>query len=128
MCTGVSLHIIEPAGFRLDDRNLKRSGMDYLELATLTRHISWNSFCKWQMETSRRVVLLTTRAYENYTGFDFRDDDLLLLGRESSGVPQNVHNYAAHRIGIRMAENARSLNIAIAGAMVLGEALRQTRN
>lgn len=122
-CLGVPVDIIEPCGFAFTDKSLKRAGMDYLERATIHRHDSWAKFLESQ--GSARIILLSTKAAEPYTGFNFAEDDILLLGRESAGVPDEVHARADARVLIPMAEGARSLNVAIAGAMVLGEALRQ---
>jgi tRNA (cytidine/uridine-2'-O-)-methyltransferase len=126
-CTGTTLHIIEPAGFRLDDTALKRAGMDYLELASLARHLDWDGFQSWRRTTRRRLVLMSTKAETSLWDLAFRADDLILLGRESGGVPEQVHEAANHRLTIPMAEGARSLNVALAGAMALGEAMRQTK-
>ncbi|OAP42621.1 tRNA methyltransferase [Sinorhizobium glycinis] len=125
-CLGLAVDIIEPAGFDLSDRNLKRAGMDYIASVTLTRHLNWERFETWRAESSRRLVLASTRAAEPYTRFAFRDDDILLFGRESAGVPDHVHDRADARIFIPMAPGQRSLNIAIATAMIVGEAMRQT--
>lgn len=122
-CLDVGVDIVEPCGFLLDDRRMRRAGMDYLELAALTRHSSWSAF---RPTVTGRLVLLTTRAEQAYTGFDFRPDDVLLLGRESDGVPAHVHAAADARIRVPMRPNARSLNVALAAAIVLAEALRQT--
>jgi tRNA (cytidine/uridine-2'-O-)-methyltransferase len=123
VCLGVAVDIIEPCGFVLSDRRLKRAGMDYLAAASLTRHISWEAF----REAHRgRLVLLTTKGPEAYHRFRFRPDDTLLLGRESAGVPDEVHGAAAARLRIPLRPGQRSLNVALAAAMVLGEALRQT--
>ena len=122
-CLNVGVDIIEPCGFLLTDKGLKRAGMDYLELASLRRHTSWERF---QAERPPgRLVLLTTRAAQPYSGFAFAPDDTLLVGRESAGVPQAVHEAADARLLIPMAAGARSLNVSQAAAMVLGEALRQ---
>lgn len=126
-CLGVSVDIIEPAGFDLSDRNLKRAGMDYLASVTLTRHVSWTHFENWRATTGRRLVLASTKAAEIYYDFAFRPDDILLFGRESAGVPDTVHDLADGRILIPMVEGQRSINIAMSAAMVAGEALRQTR-
>jgi tRNA (cytidine/uridine-2'-O-)-methyltransferase len=123
-CLGVPLDLIEPAGFLLGDRRLKRVGMDYLELLDLTRHRSWAAFLEHRRPG--RVILLTTRAPLPYHRFVFEPDDILLLGRESAGVPEEVHATADARLRIPLREGARSLNVALATAMVLGEALRQT--
>ncbi|MFD1696314.1 tRNA (cytidine(34)-2'-O)-methyltransferase [Roseibium aestuarii] len=125
-CLGRTVHLIEPAGFPLSDKGLKRAGMDYLDQAALVRHMSHAHFEAWRLSEGRRLVLLTTRSDLPYTDFTFRTDDLLMLGRESSGVPEAVHDGADARITVPMRPETRSLNVAIAGAMVLGEALRQT--
>lgn len=127
-CLGLQLHIIEPAGFRLDDKNLKRAGMDYVELAALTRHVSWEAFEEWRGEQGARLLLLTTKGAVPYTEIDFRPSDILLFGRESSGVPESVHGAADARLVIPMQDGARSLNIALSASMVAGEAIRQTAN
>ncbi len=123
-CLDVPLHLIEPFGFVWDDARLRRAGMDYREMAKVDRHVSWDAFlCS---RASGRLVLLTTKASTAYTDFSFESDDILLLGRESAGVPESVHRLADAEIKIPMAVGARSLNVAVATAMVLGEALRQT--
>lgn len=122
-CLGVPVDIIEPCGFVLSDRRLRRAGMDYIAAATLVRHPSWESF---QAGRQGRLVLLTTRAPLAYYRFRFRPDDTLLLGRESAGVPEPVHGAAEARLRIPLEAGQRSLNVAVAAAMVLGEALRQT--
>ncbi|MBF0248743.1 MAG: tRNA (cytidine(34)-2'-O)-methyltransferase [Alphaproteobacteria bacterium] len=125
-CLGVGVDVIEPCGFVFSDRHLKRSGMDYLGQARLERHISWEAFrALRQRDEGRRLVLLTTRGAIPYTEFRYRPGDILLLGRESAGVPDDVHAAADARVVIPMAPGARSLNVAVAAAMVLGEALRQ---
>lgn len=125
-CLGVKLHIIEPAGFRLDDTALRRSGMDYIELASMTRHLDWAAFETWRGEQERRLVLLTTKTERSYLEFEFLPDDLLMLGRESSGVSDEVAKTVDHAVTIPMKGEARSINMALSGAMVLGEALRQS--
>ena len=125
-CMNINLHVVEPAGFRLDDKSLKRAGMDYLEMANLVRHESWERFEAWRLEQARRLILLTTKTKQDYLDFEFLPGDLLMLGRESSGVPDHVHNTANAKITIKMHAEARSLNVAISGAIVLGEALRQS--
>jgi tRNA (cytidine/uridine-2'-O-)-methyltransferase len=124
-CLGVALDLIEPAGFLLGDRRLKRAGMDYLARLDLTRHRSWATFLK-RRPPRHRLILLTTRAPVPYHRFVFEPDDILLLGRESAGVPDDVHAAADVRLRVPMQQGARSLNVALAAAMVLGEALRQT--
>ncbi len=125
-CLGTHLHIIEPAGFRTDDSNLRRAGMDYRDLARITRHADFNAFAAFARQENSRVILLSTRATLPYDRFDFRPDDIIMLGRESSGVPDRVHDEVEARLLIPMEPQARSLNQAICAAMVLGEALRQT--
>lgn len=125
-CLGLAVDIIEPAGFDLSDRNLKRAGMDYIAAVTMTRHVNWERFETWRSSTGRRLVLASTKAAVPYTRFMFKPDDILLLGRESAGVPDQVHERADARILIPMAPGQRSLNIAMAGAMIVGEAIRQT--
>ena len=126
-CMGVGVDIIEPTGFRLDDKTLKRAGMDYLELASLTRHASWEAFEDWRSREQPRLILITTKAANSYTDFSFRSDDILLFGRESAGVPDDVHNIADERLLIPMVKEARSLNLALSVSMVMGEVIRQAR-
>ncbi|WFU04088.1 tRNA (cytidine(34)-2'-O)-methyltransferase [Rhizobium sp. CB3171] len=125
-CLGLGVDIIEPAGFDISDRNLKRAGMDYLATVTLTRHVNWERFEDWRAESRRRLVLASTKAGERYTDFTFRADDILLFGRESAGVPDHVHEKADGRILIPMVAGQRSINVAMSAAMISGEALRQT--
>jgi len=125
-CMGVKVHIIEPAGFRLDEKAFRRAGMDYLDQATMQRHLNWQAFEDWRRHEARRFVLLTTKSQTAYTNFAFQSNDLIVLGRESSGAPDAVHDTADARLNIPMNGDARSLNVALSGAMVLGEALRQT--
>jgi tRNA (cytidine/uridine-2'-O-)-methyltransferase len=121
-CLGVAVDIIEPCGFLLGDRRLKRAGMDYLNAVELRRHDSWTAFAAARRG---RLVLLTTQASLAYHRFGFRADDTLLLGRETAGVPETVHRAADARLVIPLRRGLRSLNVALAAAMVLGEALRQ---
>ncbi len=125
-CLRVNVHLIEPAGFPISDSALKRAGMDYLERAAMTRHTSFRDFDAWRTSENRRLVLLTTKAALPYTDFSFRPGDILMTGRESSGVPETIHALADARVTIPMAEGMRSLNVAVSAGMVLGEALRQT--
>lgn len=124
-CLGLDVDIIEPAGFPLSDRALKRAGMDYLEMADLTRHVDWHAFEDWRKAGARRLVLLSTKAAIPYTSFRFASGDILLFGRESAGVPDPVHQAADARLTIPMQGAARSINVALSVAMVAGEALRQ---
>ncbi|MBI1778083.1 MAG: tRNA (cytidine(34)-2'-O)-methyltransferase [Proteobacteria bacterium] len=123
-CLAVPVDLVEPAGFVLDDRRLRRVGMDYVDQVRLLRHTSWQRFL--EARPPGRLVLLTTKAAQAYTDFAFAEGDALLLGRESAGVPASVHALADARIKVPMQPLSRSLNIAVAAAMVLGEALRQT--
>lgn len=123
-CMGVAVDIIEPCGFVFTDRGFRRAGMDYLHQADVRRHASWNAFLENRLPG--RIVLLTTRSSEPYASFAFLPDDVLLLGRESAGVPDDVHTRADARLRIPLRSGLRSINVAQAGAMVLGEALRQT--
>jgi tRNA (cytidine/uridine-2'-O-)-methyltransferase len=124
-CLGLTVELIEPAGFDTSDRNLRRAGLDYLEAASLNRHIDWAHFEAWRAEQDRRLVLASTKAAQPYTGFAFADGDILLFGRESAGVPDHVHDKADARILIPMIEGRRSINVAMSAAMIAGEALRQ---
>lgn len=126
-CLDVTTHIIGPAGFDLSDRALRRAGMDYLDRAALLSHTSWTAFETWRREgRERRLVLATTKADLGYSAFAYAPGDLLLFGRESAGVPDDVHEAADARILIPIVDGLRSLNVATAAAMILGEALRQT--
>lgn len=127
-CLGVGVDIIEPAGFDLSDRALRRAGLDYIHHVALTRHADWSAFEAWRVSASprRRLVLLTSHGSASHLDHRFEADDILLLGRESAGVPEAVHAAADARIRIPMRPGLRSLNIAVAAGLVLGEALRQT--
>lgn len=123
-CLGVPMDVIEPCGFILSDKNLKRAGMDYLDHLDLTKHNSWQSFREHHAE--KRLVLMTTKASESFIDFVFQPGDILMAGRESLGVPEDVHANCAARVKIPMVGAVRSLNVAVASAMILSEALRQT--
>jgi len=125
-CLGFAVDIIEPAGFDISDRNLKRAGMDYISAAALTRHVNWDRFEEWRRNSGRRLVLASTKSSDRYTGFAFRANDVLLFGRESAGVPDHVHAAADARILVPMVEGQRSINVAVSAAMIVGEAMRQT--
>jgi tRNA (cytidine/uridine-2'-O-)-methyltransferase len=125
-CLGVPADIVEPAGFDASDRTFRRAGLDYLEMLDLTRHPSWSAFEAWRAGRGLRLVLATTKAALPYTDFAFAPDDVLLIGRESAGVPDAVHAAADARVVVPMRPGLRSLNVAVAAAMILGEALRQT--
>jgi tRNA (cytidine/uridine-2'-O-)-methyltransferase len=126
-CLGVGVDIVEPCGFVFSDRGFRRAGMDYLERAETRRHASWNAYLDWRHSTATgRLVLLTSKGSAPYTEFAFAPGDTILLGRESEGVPAEVHDAADARLRIPLLSGLRSLNVAQAGAMALGEALRQT--
>ncbi len=127
-CLGVPVDIIEPTGFPWSDKALKRAGLDYWELADVIRHVSWETYLTCRPVSAGRLILLTTKSAEPYASFAFHPSDTLLLGRETAGVPPEVHAAVDARITIPMRPPARSLNVAIAAAMVLGEALRQTES
>ena len=123
-CLGAPLDIIEPCGFPVDDKRIRRAAMDYVDLARIVRHASWAAFRRDR--TPGRLVLLTTSGATAFPNVAFRTDDILLLGRESAGVPAEVHDAADVRLRIPLQPGARSLNVALAAAMVLSEGLRQT--
>jgi tRNA (cytidine/uridine-2'-O-)-methyltransferase len=125
-CLGAAVEIIEPAGFDVSDRHLRRSGLDYLDHVHVTRHQSWDAFAEWRRTVGLRLVLATTKGALPYTDFSYRDGDCLLMGRESAGVPEAVHATADARVVVPIRTDLRSLNVAVCAAMVLGEALRQT--
>ncbi|ETR76844.1 tRNA methyltransferase [Afipia sp. P52-10] len=126
-CLAVEAHIIEPAGFPISDRHFRRSGMDYLDQVRVFRHISWADFERWRQEAGARLLLLTTKASRSYLDCRYAASDVLMVGRESAGVPDEVAATADERLLIPMRSGMRSLNVAMAAAMALGEALRQTR-
>ncbi|EJF88349.1 RNA methyltransferase, TrmH family, group 2 [Bartonella vinsonii subsp. arupensis OK-94-513] len=124
-CFGLHVHIIEPAGFNLSDRNLKRAGLDYLEYASLERHMDWQHFMHTMKCCNRRLLLLSTKAQTCYTQICYQKNDVLLFGRESAGVPDYVHEAVDVALKIPMQPHTRSLNLAMSVAMTTGEALRQ---
>lgn len=128
-CLDLALDIIEPCGFIFNEKAMRRAGMDYLEQVSYRRHTSWQEFLAFrQMHPDEygRIVLMTTHASYPYTDFHFEKNDIILMGRESAGVPEEVHHTADARLLIPMNPNARSINMAVSAAMVIGEALRQT--
>ncbi len=125
-CLGLEAHIIEPAGFPVTDRAFRRAGMDYLDRVTIMRHADFAEFEDWRRRECLALVLMTTAGSQNYLDHAFADDQIVLFGRESAGVPPAVHEAADARLLIPIREGLRSLNIAVAVAMVAGEALRQT--
>jgi tRNA (cytidine/uridine-2'-O-)-methyltransferase len=125
-CLGASAHIIEPAGFPVSDRHFRRAGMDYLDLVSIMRHDSWAKFEQWRKDEGFRLILFTTKGACSYLDYRYGADDILLFGRESAGVPEEVVAAADARLAIPIREGLRSLNVAVTAAMALGEALRQT--
>src|SRR3978361_655193 len=125
-CLGVPVDLIEPAGFDASDRNLRRAGLDYLDPLEIRRHVSFAAFDAWRRAQAHRLVLATTQGAERYIDFRFAQGDILMLGRESAGVPDLVHAAVDARVVVPMQPGLRSLNVATAAAMMLGEALRQT--
>lgn len=126
-CLGIAVDIIRPAGFDLGDKALRRAGLDYLEQANMSQHASWDDFERWRHDQTLRprLVLLSAKASVPYTAFEFGADDILLAGRESAGVPDDVRAAADAAVRIPLRPGLRSLNVAVAVAMVIGEALRQ---
>ena len=125
-CLGVSADIIEPAGFPVSDRHFRRAGMDYLDHVTINRHRSWAHFAQWRANSGSKLILFSTKSAKPYLEHRFTPEDILLFGRESAGVPDEVAAAADERLVIPIRRDMRSLNVAMAVAMVLGEALRQT--
>jgi tRNA (cytidine/uridine-2'-O-)-methyltransferase len=124
-CLGIEVHLIEPAGFDASDRAFRRAGLDYLDHVQLMRHTAWAAFDAWRRAEQLRLVLFTTKAATPYLNHRFLTDEVLMFGRESSGVPERVHTAAETRLLIPMRPGLRSLNVALAAAMAAGEAMRQ---
>ena len=124
-CMGVTAHVIEPAGFAISDRRFRRAGMDYLDQVSWTRHDSWTKFEEWRRQAGSRLLLFTTKGATPYLDFRYQASDILLFGRETAGVPEAVAEAADARLVIPIRPALRSLNVAMAAAMALGEALRQ---
>src|SRR4051794_16779459 len=125
-CLNVTVHIIEPAGFPVSDRHFRRAGMDYLDQVTIMRHDSWPKFEQWRSDKRFRLILFTTKGINPYLDYRYKATDILLFGRESAGVPDDVAGPADARLVIPIKPGLRSLNVAMAAAMALGEAVRQT--
>ena len=125
-CLGLPVHFVGPAGFDTSERAFRRAGLDYLDHVNFANHVTFSAFDQWRRSEGRRLVLLTTRSETPYTAFGFRPDDVLLCGRESSGVPEAIHGTADARVRVPLRPHLRSLNVAVSLAMVVGEALRQT--
>ena len=126
-CLGISIDIIEPTGFVIDDKRLKRASMDYYDYLDLTKHISWKEFYNWSQKKSYRLILLTTKSKKSYYNYTFKKNDILIFGRESAGVPQMVHDIVDERLTIPMVDGPRSINLSSSVAMIAGEAIRQLR-
>ena len=126
-CMDAVAHIIEPAGFAISDRHFRRAGMDYLDQVNWRRHDSWTKFQEWRQQADHRLLLFTTGGATPYLDFRYQASDILLFGRETAGVPEAVAEAAEARLVIPIKPGLRSLNVAMAAAVALGEALRQTR-
>lgn len=124
-CTGLALHIIEPCGFPFDDTRIRRAGMDYIDHAIYHRHAGWQAFRDAMDAQSGRLILMTTKADTPYTSHQFEENDWILFGRESAGVPDDIHHAADLRLTILMQPQVRSLNLAMSTAMIAGEIRRQ---
>ena len=126
-CLGIPIDIIEPAGFVIDDKRLRRASMDYYDYLDLTKHISWENFYDWSKINSYRLILLTTKSKKSYYNYIFQNNDILLFGRESSGVPDKVHSTVNERLTIPMIKGPRSINLSSSVAMVTSEVIRQLK-
>ena len=124
-CLGIDVDIIEPTGYVFDDKRFKRSSMDYINHIKYKRHLDWNVFYEWSKKNNFRLILLTTKSKNKYTEYQFQHNDILIFGRESAGVPQNVHNIVNEQLTIPMKKNLRSINVSSSVALVVGEACRQ---
>jgi tRNA (cytidine/uridine-2'-O-)-methyltransferase len=125
-CLGVAVHIVGPAAFPANEKAFRRAGLDYLDHVSVVNHVSFGTFEDWRKQEGRRIVLLSTKASNAHIDLTYRESDVLLCGRESAGVPEEVHRAADERVRVPMRQDLRSLNVAVSLAMVLGEALRQT--
>ena len=126
-CLGIPIDIIEPTGFVIDDKRVKRASMDYNKYLRLTKHISWLKFYEWSKQNSYHLILLTTKSKKSYFDYKFRKNDILLFGRESAGVPDEVHSLVDERLTIPMVKGPRSINLSSSVAMVASEAIRQLK-
>ena len=124
-CLGLDIDIIEPTGYIINDKHLKRSAMDYIKHIEYKRHLDWDSFFKWAKDNNFRLILLTTKSDKNYCDYVFKKNDILLFGRESAGVPEKIHNTVNEKLTIPMVKGLRSINVSSAVAIVVGEACRQ---
>ena len=124
-CLGLSVDVIEPAGFLFNDNKLKRSMMDYIQYLEYKRHLDWDSFLRWVNDNNFRLILLTTKSTKTYNNYKFQLNDILLFGQESAGVPKNIHKIVDERLTIPMVSGLRSINVSSSVAIVVGEACRQ---
>lgn len=126
-CFGLKISIIRPIGFFFDDRKMKRSMMDYYKNVRINMHVDWDDFYKWSVKNKSKLILLTTKGKKKYTEYKFNNNDSIILGRESAGVPQEVHKKVKERLLIPMCQGLRSFNVSSAAAIVVGEAIRQLK-
>tara|TARA_Y100000814_G_scaffold203418_1_gene149969 strand:- start:103 stop:555 length:453 start_codon:yes stop_codon:yes gene_type:complete len=126
-CLGIPIDIIEPAGFVIDDKRLKRASMDYYDYLDLTKHVSWEKFYEWSKKNSFQLILLTTKSQKSYYDYKFQPKDIILFGRESAGVPDYVHEAVHERLTIPMIKGPRSINLSSSVSMVAGEMIRQLK-
>ena len=124
-CLGISIDIIEPTGYIFNDKHFKGSSMDYIKHIEYKRHLDWDSFFEWSNINNFRLILLTTKSKKNYCDYSFKENDILLFGRESAGVPEKIHNDVNEKLTIPMVKGLRSINVSSAVAIVVGEAYRQ---
>tara|TARA_B100000945_G_scaffold171317_1_gene137233 strand:- start:160 stop:612 length:453 start_codon:yes stop_codon:yes gene_type:complete len=127
-CLGIPIDIIEPAGFVIDDKRLKRASMDYYDYLDLTKHVSWEKFYEWSKKNSFQLILLTTKSQKSYYDYKFQPKDIILFGRESAGVPDYVHEAVHERLTIPMIKGPRSINLSSSVSMVAGEMIRQLKS
>ena len=126
-CLGIPIDIIEPTGFVIDDKRLKRASMDYYDYLDLTKHVSWEKFYEWSKKNSYQLILLTTKSQKSYYDYKFQPKDIILFGRESAGVPDYVHEAVHERLTIPMIKGPRSINLSSSVSMVAGEMIRQLK-
>ena len=124
-CLGINIDIIEPTGYVFDDKRFKRSSMDYIDHINYKRHLDWETFSNWSKKNNFRLILLTTKSDKIYYNYNFNNNDILIFGRESAGVPEKVHNAVDEKLTIPMVKGLRSINVSSAVALVVGEACRQ---
>ena len=126
-CLGIPIDVIEPTGFVIDDKRLKRASMDYYDYLDLTKHVSWEKFYELSKKNSYRLILLTTKSQKSYFEYKFQSNDIILFGRESAGVPDYVHETVDERLTIPMIKGPRSINLSSSVSIVAGEMIRQLR-